>query len=65
MADGEPLAIAGSVWMEILLGFRSDAEADRISGLLEAFDFDKEPTHADCITGFVAHRAIEEKALAA
>ena len=49
MADGEPLAITGLIWTEILLGFRSDAEANRISGLLEAFDYVKEPTRADYI----------------
>ena len=49
IADGEPLAITGLVWTEILLGFRGDAEASRISGLLEAFDYVQEPSRADYI----------------
>lgn len=38
IADGEPIEIPGIVLCEILAGLRSDAEATRIAGLLEAFD---------------------------
>ena len=49
IADGEPLAITGLIWTEILQGFRTDAEATRIAGLLEAFDYIEEPSRADYI----------------
>jgi predicted nucleic acid-binding protein len=47
IADGESLALTGLIWTEILQGFRNDAEASRISGLLDAFDYVKEPSRAD------------------
>ena len=49
ITDAEPIAIPGLVWTEILLGFRRDADADRITSLLEAFEPIKEPSRADYI----------------
>lgn len=49
IAAGEPLAITGLIWTEILLGFRGEAEASRISKLLEAFDYVRESSRIDYI----------------
>lgn len=45
--DGEPIALPGLVYTEILLGLKNDAEAARIAQLLQAFDWVAEPTRAD------------------
>lgn len=47
IAEGEPIAVAGLVVTELLLGLKSDREADRIADLLTAFEFVTEPTLAD------------------
>lgn len=47
IAEAEPIAIPGVVLTEILMGFKSDAEAKRISTLLGAFDAVAEPAWAD------------------
>lgn len=47
ITDGEPIAIPGLVYTEILLGLRSDREAARIEGLLDAFDWVREPSKED------------------
>lgn len=38
IADNEPIVLCDIVLTEILLGLRSDAEAERIADLLDAFD---------------------------
>jgi predicted nucleic acid-binding protein len=38
IADNETIILCGIVLTEILLGLRSDAEAERIADLLDAFD---------------------------
>lgn len=45
--EGEPIALTGLVLTEILLGLKSDQEADRIADLLTAFEFVVEPTPED------------------
>lgn len=47
ITEGEPIALTGLVLTEILLGLKSDREADRIAELLTAFEFVSEPTLAD------------------
>ncbi len=47
IADGEAIALPGLVITEILLGLRSEAEADNILRLLDAFGPGPEPTRAD------------------
>lgn len=47
IAEAEHIAIPGVVLTEILLGLKNDAEAERISTLLEAFDSVAEPARAD------------------
>jgi len=49
IAEAESLSIPGLVWTEILLGFRSESDANRIAELLEAFEYVKEPNRADYI----------------
>lgn len=39
ITDNEPIVLCGIVLTEILLGLRSDAEAERIADLLDAFEF--------------------------
>lgn len=63
MADGEPLAITGLIWTEILSGFRTDAEANPISGLLDAFDYVKEPIRTDYIEAARIYRVCRPRAL--
>jgi len=38
IADNQPIVLPGLVLTEILLGLKSDAEAQRIASLLSAFD---------------------------
>ncbi len=38
IADNESIVLCGIILTEILLGLRSDAEAERIADLLDAFD---------------------------
>lgn len=45
--EGEPIALTGLVLTEILLGLKSDREAQRIADLLTAFEWVAEPTPAD------------------
>lgn len=47
IADGEPIEIPGIVLVEILSGFRNDAQAVRVGRLLEAFDELPEPERSD------------------
>lgn len=47
IAEGESIAVAGLVVTEILLGLKSDREADRIADLLTAFELVAEPTVTD------------------
>lgn len=47
ISEGERIALPGIVLTEILLGLKHDAEAERIAGLLEAFDWVAEPTLHD------------------
>lgn len=43
IADAETIVVPGIVLTEILLGLNNDAEAARISNLLDAFDTVAEP----------------------
>lgn len=47
ISEGEPIAMAGIVLTEILMGLRSDAEASKVGNLLRAFDLVSEPSVAD------------------
>lgn len=49
IADAEPIVVPGIVLTEILLGLNNDAEAARISNLLDAFDVVAEPARADYV----------------
>ncbi|MGX2029283.1 MULTISPECIES: type II toxin-antitoxin system VapC family toxin [Methylocaldum] len=61
LADAEPIALPGVVWTEILLGLRTESEAVKISGLLEAFDYVKEPAQSDYIEAARIYRACRAK----
>jgi predicted nucleic acid-binding protein len=55
------LALTGLIWTEILQGFRTDSEANRISGLLEAFDYVREPSRTDYIEAARIYRGCRSK----
>jgi len=61
MADGEPIEIPGIVLVEVLSGFRSEAEAARIGHLLEAFDELPEPDRGDCLEAARIFRACRSR----
>lgn len=61
IAEAEPIALPGVVLTEILLGLKNDAEAERISTLLEAFDTVVEPTRADYIEAARIYRLCRAK----
>ena len=47
LSDDVPIVLPGLVRAEILAGLRTDAEAERVASLLEAFDAAPEPTTGD------------------
>lgn len=61
IADAEPLFIPGLVWTEILLGFGSESDANRVSELLEAFEYVSEPTRADYIEASRIYRVCRSR----
>ena len=61
IAEAEPIVIPGIVLTEILLGLKNDAEAERISALLGAFDVVAEPTRADYIEAARIYRLCRAK----
>jgi len=61
IAEAEPIVIPGIVLTEILLGLKNDAEAERISALLGAFDAVAEPTRADYIEAARIYRLCRAK----
>jgi predicted nucleic acid-binding protein len=63
IADGEAIALPGLVLTEILVGLRSDAEADKILRLLDAFDPGPEPTRADHVAAARLYRLCRSKGI--
>jgi predicted nucleic acid-binding protein len=63
IADDETIALPGLVWTEILLGLKSDLEADKISNLLDAFGYVTEPTRSDYIEAARIYRICRSKGL--
>lgn len=61
IAEAAPIVIPGVVLTEILLGLDNDAEAERISTLLDAFDTVAEPTRADYIEAARIYRLCRAK----
>jgi len=61
IADAEPIALPGLVWTEILMGLRTEAEAARIAGLLDAFEYIREPVRADYIAAAGIYRTCRSK----
>ena len=61
IANGEPIAIPGLVLTEILLGLKSEAEALRITSILEAFDFINGPDYSDYLEAARIYRACRSK----
>lgn len=61
IADAEPIALPGLVWTEILLGLGTDAEATKISGLLEAFDYVGDPSRPDYLEAARIYRTCRTK----
>jgi hypothetical protein len=58
---GEAIALPGLVITEVLLGLRSDAKADRILQLLDAFGPGPEPTRADHVAAARLYRTCRSK----
>lgn len=61
IAESEPISVPGVVLTEILLGLKYDAEAERISSLLNAFDAVAEPTRSDYIEAARIYRLCRAK----
>jgi len=61
IAEAEPIIVPGIVLTELLLGLNNDAEAARISNLLEAFDVVAEPNRADYIEAARIYRLCRAK----
>lgn len=61
LEEGEPIALPGLVWTEILAGLRSESEAARIHGLLNAFDYVQDPTWQDHIEAARIYRTCRTK----
>jgi predicted nucleic acid-binding protein len=61
IADSEAIALPGLVITEILVGLRSDAEADKILRLLDAFGPGPEPTRADHVAAARLYRLCRGK----
>jgi predicted nucleic acid-binding protein len=61
IADNEPLVLPGIVLTEILLGLKTDAEADRIAELLGAFESPPESGRQDYLEAAHIYRACRSK----
>jgi predicted nucleic acid-binding protein len=61
IADGEAVALPGLVIAEVLVGLRSDAEADKILRLLDAFGPGPEPARADYVAAARLYRLCRRK----
>lgn len=61
IADAESIVVPGIVLTEILLGLNNDAEAARISNLLDAFDVVVEPARADYLEAARIYRLCRAK----
>ena len=61
IAEPESIVVSGVVLTEILLGFKHDAEAGRISSLLNAFYAVAEPARADYIEAARIYRLCRAK----
>ena len=61
IAEAEPIVVPGIVLTELLLGLNNDAEAARISNLLEAFELVAEPNRADYIEAARIYRLCRAK----
>lgn len=61
IAEGERIALPGIVLTEILLGLKHEADATRIAGLLEAFEWVAEPTPHDYIEAARLYRVCRSK----
>ncbi|MFA7243001.1 MAG: PIN domain nuclease [Sulfuricellaceae bacterium] len=57
IADNQPIVLPGVVLTEILLGLKSEAEAERIASLLTAFDAAPSLDHADYLAAAVIYRS--------
>ncbi len=57
LSDDVPIVLPGLVRAEILAGLRTNAEAERIASLLEAFDAAPEPTTGDYTEAAGIYRA--------
>jgi predicted nucleic acid-binding protein len=63
IADSEAISLPGLVITEILVGLRSDAEADKILRLLDAFGPGPEPTRADHVAAARLYRLCRSKGI--
>ena len=63
ITDNEPIAVAGIVLTEILLGLRRDSEAYRIAGLLEAFEEVRDPSRDDYIEAASIYRLCRSRGI--
>lgn len=63
IAYGEAIALPGLVLTEILAGLRSDAEADKILRLLDAFGPGPEPTRTDHVAAARLYRLCRSKGI--
>lgn len=61
IAEAESIVVPGIVLNELLLGLNNDAEAARISNLLEAFELVAEPNRADYIEAARIYRLCRAK----
>ena len=61
IAESESIVVPGVVLTEILLGLKIDAEAERISSLLNAFDAVAEPIREDYIEAARIYRLCRAK----
>jgi len=56
IADNQPMVLPGVVLTEILLGLKSEAEAERIAALLTAFETAPAFDHADYLAAAAIYR---------
>ena len=61
IADNEAICLPDIVCMEILLGIKTESQAGRIAGLLEAFENVAEPTHEDYLDAARLYRRCRAK----
>jgi len=60
LSDDVPIVLPGLVRAEVLAGLRTDAEAERIASLLEAFDAAPEPAAADYVAAASLYRGCRQ-----